>query len=333
MTAPSLKIGILGTARIIPTSILKPVSKNPLASVEALASENSAKAQALCKKFHIPKLYSSYEDLLQDQTLDAVYIPLPNHLHCKWTLLALSAGKHVLCEKPLASNANDAQAMMDLAHKKNLVLMEAFHYRFHPFALRLKEIVTSGEIGKIQQIEASQNWWFFGKNDNCFQYDLSGGVLMGTGCYLIDAIHFIMNDKLEVVDAKARLIKDQIDHTMGAHLKLQSKIPVEISCSLRTYPWNWRSFIKITGDQGTLLALLPFIPHVFNLLRIKSPTSSRYEFFNRKKSTYDYQLSYFLEAIHSKKRLDYESQLSINNLKVIDQIYTAAGLKKRGMTD
>jgi len=137
----TVHIGILGAARIVPSSLIKPAQQVAEVTVAGMA----ARAQAFAHKHHIPNVFASYDALLADPTIYAVYIPLPNGLHAPWTVRALKAGKHVLCEKPFASNTAEAEQMAEAAHQSQLVLMEAFHYRYHPFAARMKEIISHGD--------------------------------------------------------------------------------------------------------------------------------------------------------------------------------------------
>src|SRR5436190_4863666 len=146
--AQPVRIGILGAARIAPAGVVKPARANPEAEVVAVASRDAERARRFAEKHRVPKVHANYDELLLDDQIDAVYNPLPNGLHARWTIAALEAGKHVLCEKPFTSNA--AQAREVAAAAGELVVMEAFHYRYHPMALRMEEIVHSGELGEVQ---------------------------------------------------------------------------------------------------------------------------------------------------------------------------------------
>src|SRR5690348_6622095 len=167
-----IQIGVLGAARIVPPALIKPAHQVPEVTVYGIAARNVARAHAFAQKHQIPHVFASYEELLADSNIDAVYIPLPNSLHAPWTLRALAAGKHVLCEKPFAANAEEAERMAQAAQQSNLVLMEAFHYRYHPLAARMQEIVTSGELGAIRRIEASLCFPLLSSRDIRYSLDL-----------------------------------------------------------------------------------------------------------------------------------------------------------------
>ena len=139
-----MQIGVLGAARIAPRALIKPAKANPDVVVAAVAARDVSRARAFAAKHGIARVHDSYEALLADPHLDAIYNPLPNGLHGKWTRAALAAGKHVLCEKPFTANAAEAREIAGVAAQSDRVVMEAFHYRYHPMALRIEEIIASG---------------------------------------------------------------------------------------------------------------------------------------------------------------------------------------------
>ena len=147
-----LRIGTLGAARITPAALCKPAARLPGAEVVAVAARDEGRAQKFAAKHGIATVHGSYEALLADRNVEAVYNPLPNGLHGKWTLAALAAGKHVLCEKPFTANAEEAEQVAAAASASGLVVMEAFHYRYHPLVTRLLEIVRD-ELGPIRRVE------------------------------------------------------------------------------------------------------------------------------------------------------------------------------------
>src|SRR3954449_10479655 len=139
ITQAPIRIGILGAARIAPPALVRPARAVAEVELNAVAARDPARAQAFASKHGVPRVLTSYQELLDDPDLDAVYNPLPNGLHAEWTLKALEAGKHVLCEKPFTANAAEAQTVADAARASGLVVMEAFHYRYHPLAARMVE--------------------------------------------------------------------------------------------------------------------------------------------------------------------------------------------------
>src|SRR5215470_5042083 len=153
MTGP-LRFGILGAARIAPMALVRPARRVPEATVLAVAARDPGRARQFAARHGIPRVHESYDALLADPEIEAVYNPLPNALHAPWTIRALEAGKHVLCEKPFAASVAEARAMAEAAANTGRFLMEAFHYRYHPLFARLRAILGSGELGEMRRLEA-----------------------------------------------------------------------------------------------------------------------------------------------------------------------------------
>ena len=188
---PPIRIGTLGTSRIATRALLEPAADVPGVTVTAVAARDLDRAQAFALRHGIPAAYGSYEELLADPDIDAVYNPLPNSLHGPWTLKAIAAGKHVLCEKPFASNAGQAALVADAASAAGLVVMEAMHYRYHPLVQRFRELVTGGELGPLQHVQCWTTFIIEDPGDIRYDYDLAGGALMDGGCYAIDCLRLV----------------------------------------------------------------------------------------------------------------------------------------------
>ena len=171
-------------------------------------------------KHGIEIVHKGYGDLIADPSIDAVYNPLPNGLHGRWTMAALVAGKHVLCEKPYASNASEARTVAKAARESGLVVMEAFHYRYHPLFQRAVEIVQSGELGTVQRIETALCFPLPKFSDIRYRFDLGGGATMDAGCYAIMA-RSLGGSEPEVVAAKAKLRTPNVDRAMTAELRFE----------------------------------------------------------------------------------------------------------------
>ena len=178
-----LRIGILSTADIARRKVVPGMRTAERVEVVAIASRAPGQARRVADELGIPRAHESYEALLGDAEVDAVYIPLPNHLHAEWTIAAARAGKHVLCEKPLALTAADAQRMVDACRDEGVRLMEAFMYRLHPSWVAVRDLVASGRIGRLQAIQS----WFSYFNDDASNIrnirEFGGGALMDIGCY------------------------------------------------------------------------------------------------------------------------------------------------------
>ena len=323
-----IRIGVLGAAAIVPMALTTPARHVPEAQIVAIAARDPKRAQRFAKRHNIPRIHQTYAELLADPEIDAIYNPLPNGLHAEWTIRALKAGKHVLCEKPMASNALEVEEMVTVARETGLILSEAFAYRYHPLTARVKAIIARGEIGKVQHIEAQFSFLLPSPNNIRFKYKLAGGALMDTGCYPVSLIRHIAEAEPTVERAEARLFSPQVDHNMTADFSFPDGRTAHIECGMLS-PKLFRSVLKVEGDAGTLRVLSPFQPHVFNLLTVKGKRGNLRERVSGRNS-YELQLRAFIKAIRGEMKLNTDATDAIGNMRVIDAIYEKAGLKKRG---
>jgi len=326
-TAP-IRIGILGAAAIVPMALTKPVRSVPEAQVVAIAARDPKRAAAFARKHHIACVHQTYNDLLADPEIDAIYNPLPNGLHAEWTIRALKAGKHVLCEKPFASNASEAQEMARVAEETGLVVSEAFAYRYHPLAARIREIMASGELGRIQHIDAQFCFLLPTPKNIRFQYGLGGGSLMDNGCYPASLIRYLAEAEPQVDSARARLFSPQVDSAMTANLSFADGRTARLTCDMLS-PALFRSIVRVQGEAGTLAVINPFHPHWFHWLRVRGRNGSRFEHV-RGANAYILQLRAFIKAIRGEMKLNTSPADAVSNMRLIDTIYEKAGLKQRG---
>jgi predicted dehydrogenase len=324
----SIRIGVLGAAAIVPEALTRPARSVPEAQILAIAARDPKRAEAFARKHHIPHVHQTYSDLLADPNVDAIYNPLPNSLHAEWTIRALQAGKHVLCEKPFASNAQEAEEMAKVARETGLVLSEAFAYRYHPLTARVKDIISSGELGKVQHIEAQFCFLLPSPNNIRFKYELAGGALMDCGCYPVSLIRFLAEAEPTVQRAEARLFAPQVDHKMSADLSFADGRTAHLVCDVLS-PKLFRSLLKIEGDAGKLRVINPYHPHWFNWLSVHGRNGS-YSEHVRGENVYTSQLRAFIKAIRGEIELNTNPVDAIDNIRVIDSIYEKAGLKQRG---
>ena len=211
---------MLGAAKIAPPAIVRPARAVDEAEVVAIAARDPDRARAFASKHHIPKVHDSYSSLLDDPDVDAIYNPLPNGLHGRWTIAALEAGKHVLCEKPFTANAAEAEEVAAVARRTGLVVMEAFHYRYHPMAIRMVSLLRSGELGPIRHIEAWMCTPLLPAGDIRWQLGLAGGSTMDLGCYTIHLTRSLAGAEPEVVAAEARERSAGVDRWLRADMRL-----------------------------------------------------------------------------------------------------------------
>src|SRR5258707_284555 len=194
----TLRIGMLGAARIGKSGLIDPAHSVSEVRIVGVAARDPKRAHEYATRHKLPLVFDTYDELLADPEIDAVYNPLPNSLHAEWTIRALKAGKHVLCEKPFASNAEEAERMAQAAKDTGKVLSEAFHFRYHPLMARIKEILAAGEIGTVRHLEAYMCFPLPEFGNIRYLFDLAGGSLMDAGSYPVSLLRFLADAEPEV---------------------------------------------------------------------------------------------------------------------------------------
>jgi predicted dehydrogenase len=308
-------------------AVVNPAKQHSQVEVAAVAARDPARGRAFAAKHGIPRVHDSYDELIADPAIDAVYNPLPNGLHGKWTRAALAAGKHVLCEKPFTANAAEAREIADIAARSDRVVMEAFHYRYHPLTRRAEEVIASGELGKLKRVEAGFCFPLPRFSDIRYDYSLAGGALMDAGCYAVHMVRTYGGSTPEVVWAQAKLRDPRVDRAMTAEVKFSGGHTGRIRCSM------WSSSLlqisaRVIGERGELRVLNPVMPSLFHRLTIRSADGRRVERFSRRPS-YAYQLDAFAASMLRGEPVKTTPEDAIENMTVIDAIYRAAGLPLR----
>jgi predicted dehydrogenase len=323
-----VRIGILGAARIAPAAVVRPARRVPEAEVTTIAARDPERASRFAQKHGIPKVAPTYQDVIDDPDVDAIYNPLPNSLHAEWTLAALAGGKHVLCEKPFTSNAAEAETVARAAEESGLMVMEAFHYRYHPLTKRAVEIVASGELGPLVRVETALCFPLPRFSDIRYQLDLSGGATMDAGCYTIHMARTLGLEEPEVLSAQALLRSEQVDRAMSAELGFPGGHTGRITTSM----WSTnllRTSYRVWGEKGRLQVFNPTAPQAFHRFKVTIDGRTRVEHFPRR-PTYDYQLEAFCAAVLRGEPTLTPPADAVANMRVIDGVYRAAGLKPRG---
>jgi predicted dehydrogenase len=231
----------------------------------------------------------------------------------------------VLCEKPFTANAAEAREIAELAAKSDRVVMEAFHYRYHPLTLRAEQIIASGELGKLKRVEAALCFPLPKFSDIRYDYSLAGGAMMDVGCYAVHMIRTFGGSTPEVVSAQAKLHDPQVDRAMTADLRFAAGHTGRVRCSM----WSsdlLRLSAKVIGERGEMRVLTPLAP--FRRLSVRSADGNRVERFPRRAS-YAYQLDAFAAAVLRGEPVKTTPEDAIENMTVIDAIYRAAGLPLR----
>jgi predicted dehydrogenase len=323
-----VRIGTLGAARITPGALVKPARGVPDVDVVAVAARDPARAEKFARKHGIPKVHGTYEDVIADPDVDAVYNPLPNGLHAEWTLAAIAAGKHVLCEKPFTANAAEAETVADAADGTGLVVMEAFHYRYHPLAQRMHDLVAGGELGRLERVEATMCIPLPLFKDIRYRYDLAGGAAMDVGSYTAHQLRLLGGEDPEVIRAHARLQSPKIDRWMQADVRWPAGHTGRMTCSL----WSstlLKLTVRVWAERGELRVFNQTGPQFFHRFTVLRDGKRKREKFPRK-STYAYQLEAFTSAVRHGTPVLTPPADSVKNMRVIDAVYDAAGLPLRG---
>jgi predicted dehydrogenase len=246
MPSPPLRIGVIGAARIA-REFVAAVAESPKVKVVAVGSREAAKGEAFAREFAVLRAHGSYEALLADREIDAIYNPLPNSLHAAWSIRAIEAGKHVLCEKPIAVTAAEARAMFAAAKARKLTLVEAFPYRAHPQTLKMHELLQSGAIGRLRMMQATIGFFVSDPANIRLSAPLAGGALMDGGCYPVSLVRQVAGERPVRVSASARWAASNVDDTLLATLEHRSGFLAQIACCIAS---GWHRHALIAGENG-----------------------------------------------------------------------------------
>ncbi|MFJ9822341.1 Gfo/Idh/MocA family protein [Streptomyces sp. NPDC101151] len=337
-----LRVGLLGAAAIAPSALIKPARQTPRVTVTAVAARERARAEGFARKHGVPVVHTSYDALLADPQVDAVYVPLPNGLHAQWTLKALEAGKHVLCEKPFTANRAEAEHVAQAADtafaRSGLVVMEAFHYRYHPLAARMREIVDSGELGELRHVEAEVCFPLPRFSDIRYDYTLAGGATMDAGCYAVHVARLLGAGDPTVTAAQMQTLRKdpRIDRTMSAELAFPGGATGRVRASM----WSRRVLsirARALGTAGELNVTNFVMPQLYHRLTVRAPHTEgrrtvRRERMPRTPSSYACQLSAFTSAVLDGGPVITSARDAVATMGVLDDIYRFCGLPLRGET-
>ncbi len=316
-----IRIGILGAAKIAPMAVIKPAADNENAVVQSVAARSKARAEIYANTHGIPHVAEDYASLIAREDIDLIYVPLPPAQHLHWTLEAVRAGKHVLCEKPFALNAHEAVQMVEAGKRHNRHVIEAFHYRFHPLYRRLQELVE--ELGAIRKFSAKFHAPILNRKDELrYIPHLGGGALMDLGCYPVHLCRSILGKEPEVAAAKAQWHKHGVDQAMTATLTFPSGVNAEISCSMKALQIP-KITAEIWGESGKLQVNNFVLPHLAHKVRLRTLQRS-WKGQVDGKSTYSHQLEHLVSVLRGEEQPVTGGSDSIATMAVIDAIYAAA---------
>jgi predicted dehydrogenase len=327
-----IRIGILGAARIAPRGIITPANALLGAEVVAIGARNLERAQDFAAQHSIPLACGSYGELIARDDIDLVYVALPPSAHAEWCSAALASGKHVLVEKPFASNTQDATQMVAAARAAGRHLLEAFHYRFHPLFERALSALRSGSIGKIRHIEAVFNAQLPDTPGELrYIEELGGGALMDLGCYCMHWIRTVANDEPTVVSAQARCGVPGVDLDISAELAFTSGPTATLKCSMQPLDGVLFRRLRVLGDKGVLELDNPVTPHSGATLSIETDAPSVPQIVSGGETTFHFQLRHVIEVIEGRAEPLTGGDDAIGNMRAIDAVYRAAGMRPRGL--
>ncbi len=316
----TLRIGVLGAASINRDALLSPASRVEGVTVAAIAARDPARAAEYAAAHGIPRSFASYDALLADPEIDAVYVPLPAALHGEWTLRALAAGKHVLCEKPFTANAAEAERVRDAATASGLVVMEAHHASFHPLVARVRELA-----GTIGEIERGSSWFHVPikpGSDIRWNLALGGGSLMDLGVYPLRLSRDVLGPG--TVESARAWRRGDIDRRMRARLRHGAAL-ITVDCGM----WSRKGFgvgFELRGTAGRLRVGWPFHPQQGSRIRVDGRAGRLRETADRRAS-YDFQLEAFRDAVATGTPPGLDE--AVETMRTVDAIYRAAGMQPR----
>lgn len=318
-----IRWGILSTANI-GRRVIPAIHASSNGEVTAVGSRSLAAAQAFAKEQNIPTAYGSYEELIADEGVDAIYISLPNRLHAEWSIKCAKAGKATLCEKPFASDAQEARTVVDVFGQAGVLLAEAFMYRFHPQQVKVKEIIAAGGIGDLHIISSSFTYPIHGEGNIRLSKALAGGGLMDIGCYCINLMRFITGEEPVSVTAAARIGQvTGVDEALAATLEFPSGVIGHFDCGLRS---QRQQTYTVKGSEGMIVVPTAFTPDKVAGSCIQHwQGNSCAEHSIAAADHYQLMVEDFADALLNRREPRFSPMDAVRNMEVIDRILAQAG--------
>lgn len=329
-----IRWGILGSASIAKRAVIPAIKQSETGVVAAIASRSIEKSKETAEEFDIPVTYGSYEELLADESIDAVYIPLPNYLHKEWTIKAAAAGKHVLCEKPIALNEEETQEMVEACNQAGVVLAEGFMYRYHPRYKMIRDIIDSGEIGEIRGIHNTFTYNNpFARAASNFRYKDGGGSIYDIGVYPITAARMLLGQEPQAVTVHALLSEEHenVDMMVTGILEFDHGVALSFDCGM----WAaGRNTLEIVGSDGRIEVPLAFITTQkeadnFFVITLDGRNDVRREVTVPYVNEFALQMDAIGRRILFGEPLPYPTTDSLLNMKVVDACLQSARERRR----
>ncbi|MBA3943878.1 MAG: Gfo/Idh/MocA family oxidoreductase [Herpetosiphonaceae bacterium] len=322
MTNDKLRWGILSTANIGKKAVIPAIKASSNGTVAALASRDGQHAQVVATELGIPQSYGSYEELLADPGIDAVYIPLPNSLHYEWTIKAARAGKHILCEKPLALNADQCMEMAVAAEQAGVLLMEAFMYRFHPQLAQVRALLDQGAIGDVRLLRSAFTFRLTNPANIRLQSELGGGSLMDVGCYCVNLSRTLFDAEPVEVQAFASWSAGGVDEQIVGTLHFANGRYAQFDSALTLAR---RETYQVVGTDGVLDLPVAFLPGTNDTLIYQNrggPNEQSYTVAGV--DEYRLMVEHFAGAVLGQRPVRYPASEAARNVRVIEALYRSA---------
>ncbi|MGP8069885.1 MAG: Gfo/Idh/MocA family protein [Candidatus Bathyarchaeia archaeon] len=316
-----IRWGVLSTSNIGRAAVIPAIQHSTNSELVAVASRDSQRGRDFAAKLSIPVSYDSYDALLSAKDIDAVYIPLPNSLHREWTILAAEAGKHVLCEKPLAMNSAECLEMDNASRRNGVKLMEAFMYRFHPQTQKVIELVRTGAIGDLRLIHSAFTFRVTNPANIRLQPELGGGSLMDVGCYCVNISRTIAGQEPIEVQAYANWGSTGVDDQMVGNLRFSNGLLAQFDCALTL---SRREFYQLVGTEGTIDVPVAFLPGASQTtIRLQQKQN---EGLHKIPGVDEYRLmvEHFASCVQNDEPLRYTPAEAAANMQVIEALYRSA---------
>lgn len=315
-----VKWGILSTANIGVEKVIPAMQKGIYSEVSAISSRDLQKAKEWADKLNIEKAYGSYEELLDDKDIEAIYIPLPNNMHLEWTIKALKAGKHVLCEKPAGMNADEVIEMHEFAKTMpHLKVMEAFMYKFHPQWKKVLRLIDEGKIGELKALHSHFSYHNINPDNIRNKVETGGGALMDIGCYCISFARLIFRDEPKVIKCSMQFDPDFGTDNLTSGLLEFKNGHSTFTCSTKLRPYQRA---HILGTKGSIEIEIPVnAPDAPTRLWLNNNNLTE-EIVIEPYDQYTLQGDYFSKAIIDDSKIIYDLEESIKNMKVIDYMFS-----------
>jgi predicted dehydrogenase len=316
-----VRYGLISTAQIGLNAHLPASLQSDTSEIVSISSRTASKAKALAEEHGLRRWYASYEDQLSDPDIDAVINPLPNSMHCEWTVKAAEAGKHILCEKPLATSARDCQRMIDAANRNNVVLVEAFTHRWNPHLRKARQLITDGAIGKVATIDTALCFSAEPYNNVRYSNELDGGALWDVGCYAVYAARFVLSSEPIRVRGVGYDSGDWgVDTTFSGIMEFGSGVVANVTGSMEQ---PFRCQISIDGREGRIE-----IPSMFEdsgPIIIKTANGQNEQTITTSApNRFTVQFDEFSECVLTGKSPDFPAEDGLRNTAVIEALYESA---------